>query len=126
MITSFWEGVGDNMRSAFNDAIPEGEQMLQKRLATNDSEVKTIEENHALIRKVAEQELEARKGSTEKDATRKLVHLIAMVDPESVAAWHRLLQTTMSRAQISLPYSTWHMPIQTRADTWSVKHSSAP
>ena len=104
MIESFWDGF--NMRSAFNNVIPEGEQKLQECLATNDSEVKTIEEKSALIKKVAEKELEARKGSTEKDATRKLVHLIAMVDPEQVAAWQRLLQNNdVSRPNLAALYN---------------------
>ena len=90
--TSFWNGIGDNMRRAINDAIPEAEQTLEISVAATDFEPKTIEEKHDLIRKLAEKELQARNGSTEKDTTRKLTHLIAMLDPESVAAWHRLLQ----------------------------------
>ena len=92
LTASFWDGVGDNMRRAFNDAIPEPEQTLQNTLAGGDSGPETIEEKHAVIREIAEKELQARDGSIEKDAARKLTHLIAMVDPESVAAWHRLLQ----------------------------------
>ena len=92
LATSFWEGVGNNIRGAFNDAIPEPDQTLAKGLTTSDSEVKTIEEKYALIRQLAETELEARKGSTEQDGARKQRHLIAMLDFDKVETWHRLLQ----------------------------------
>ena len=97
LTASFWEDIRDNTRQASADAIPE--QMLEERLKASNVEIMTLQQKHALLKALAEREVEARKSDMNgnPDVTRRQLHLIGMLQSEegdevgSAATWHRLL-----------------------------------